>query len=247
MCGINGIIAFNTDGQTFLPKIEASIQSLRLRGPDAFATYQHENMAFGQARLSIIDTTAAANQPFFEEQNRYGIVFNGEIYNFKLIRNQLINKGFHFKTNCDTEVLLKGYIHWGLAILPKLNGFFTFAIYDKQTGDLLIARDRMGIKPLLIYQDSDKLIFASELKALMAFGIPKVIDKSSLYHYLQLNYIPSPFCILENVRKLEKGSYLFFSKKEQKKEEITYEIKAEKYYQIPFFRENQASKAISYE
>jgi asparagine synthase (glutamine-hydrolysing) len=130
---------------------------------------------------------------------RYTIVFNGEIFNFQELRQQLQAKGYTFNSGSDTEVLLKLYIHERENCLKHLNGFFAFAIYDKEKGSLFIARDRMGIKPLLYFQDEDKLIFASEMKALLTFGVPKEIDYVSLQQYLQLNYIPAPHTIFKNV------------------------------------------------
>ncbi|NTW33267.1 MAG: asparagine synthase (glutamine-hydrolyzing), partial [Bacteroidetes bacterium] len=157
--------------------------------------------------------------------DRYTIVFNGEFFNFQYYRDYLIKKGVQLKSQSDTEVLLNLYITEGPAFLNKINGFFAFAVYDRKEESLFIARDRMGIKPLFIYRDNDKFIFASELKALLEYGIPKEIDHTSLYEFLQLNYIPAPFSIFKNVSKLKPGSYLTI------KNEVVTETE---YYKIPF-------------
>jgi asparagine synthase (glutamine-hydrolysing) len=159
-----------------------------------------------------------------DESGRYTIIFNGEIFNFQQIRQQLQAKGFSFQSGTDTEVLLKLYIYEGENCLKHLNGFFAFAIYDKEKESLFIARDRMGIKPLLYFQDEDKFIFASEMKALLTFGAPKELDYVSLQQYLQLNYIPAPHTIFKQVRKLLPGHYIYIERKH---------VVEKQYYQIP--------------
>jgi asparagine synthase (glutamine-hydrolysing) len=142
MCGIVGIISKNKEE---LHKIEAATQTLSKRGPDCQNTFFYQNLALGHARLSIIDTSEAANQPFSDESQRFTIVFNGEIFNFNELKSELIKEGFTFKTNSDTEVLLYLFIKYGKDCLEMLNGFFAFAILDKQDDSLFIARDRMGV------------------------------------------------------------------------------------------------------
>ena len=229
MCGITGIFAFKERGKDFFSKIDASVSALSKRGPDGNGTFKHNNIALGHARLSIIDTSPAGAQPATDITGRYTIVFNGEFYNYREHRNQLIKKGVEFKSESDTEVLLYLYIQDGEKCLDKINGFFAFAIYDKVENSLFIARDRMGIKPLLIYQDEDKLIFASEMKAIMAFGIKKEIDTTSLYTYLQLNYIPAPNSIFKDVRKLNAGNFLKIKDNQ---------VINTTYYKIPFEKDN---------
>jgi len=139
---------------------------------------------------------------------RYTIIFNGEFFNYREHRDFVSSKGFKLKSTSDTEVLLYLYIIEGEKCLQRVNGFFALAIYDKQEQTVFIARDRMGVKPLLIYSDNDKLLFASEMKSLITMGIPKELDAVSLYTYLQLNYIPGPQSIFKNVRKLAPGHYI---------------------------------------
>lgn len=208
MCGITGIFAFNSTGKKYLDKINAATHCLINRGPDGEGTYTHHNLALGHRRLSIIDTTHAASQPFTDSTGRYTIVFNGEIFNYKQLRKQLEHKGIQFKSHSDTEVLLYLFIADKEKCLGQLDGEFAFAVYDNHTDQLFIARDRFGIKPVYFYKSRDRFVFASEMKALLAFDIPRIIDNAALQTYLHLNYIPSPYSIFENVRKLEAGNFL---------------------------------------
>ncbi len=226
MCGITGILAFNEEGNKHLSKISAATYSLLKRGPDGEGIYLNKNVALGHRRLSIIDTSSAAAQPFTEISERYTIVFNGEIFNYKSLRQQLESKGIQFKSQSDTEVLLQLFILEKENCLELLDGEFAFVIYDSVNSELFLARDRFGVKPLYYYKDAERFIFASELKALMAFEIPKVIDKNSLQLYFHLNYIPSPHSIFENVKKLESGTYLKINQKEN--------FESKKYYSIPY-------------
>lgn len=206
MCGICGGMSFNAKGGSYLNRIPAAIECLRLRGPDQKGLFADEAVALGQTRLSVIDLSDAAAQPFTDASERYTIVFNGEIYNFKELRKPLEDQGVVFRSQSDTEVLLYSYILEGPSFVQKLNGFFAFCIYDRIKNTLFLARDRMGIKPLFIYKNEDVFLFASELKALIALGIPKTLDKNSLYTYLQLNYIPAPASIFEGVQKVMPGT-----------------------------------------
>ena len=229
MCGIIGIAAFTSKTKPQFHLIKQAVQSLSQRGPDLSGVYHHNNVALGHTRLSIIDTSAAAAQPFTDLSKRYTLVFNGEIYNFQEIKRELNLSADHYQSNSDTEVLLLAYIRWGAEVLQKLNGFFAFVIYDRQEETLFIARDRMGIKPLLVYQDEEKIIFGSEMKALLAFNINRHIDKVSLFNYLEFNYIPPSYSIFHNVRTLPAGDYLFIRLK-QKKEPVLQKT----WYRIPF-------------
>ncbi|HSH65086.1 MAG TPA: asparagine synthase (glutamine-hydrolyzing), partial [Bacteroidia bacterium] len=211
MCGITGILAFNSSGKTYLNKIQVATQSLINRGPDGGGTYIHNKLALGHRRLSIIDTSDAANQPFTDIEGRYTIVFNGEIFNYKQLRKQLEQKGVRFKSHSDTEVLLYLFIADKEKCLNQLDGEFAFAVYDNQTEQLFIARDRFGIKPVYFFRDEDRFVFASEMKSLLAFDIPRKIDTASLQTYFHLNYIPSPYSIFENVRKLPAGNFIIIS------------------------------------
>lgn len=236
MCGITGIVAFNEKTKNSFQSLDRAIEALKSRGPDNNGTFAHNNCALGHTRLSIIDTSEAASQPFSSADGRYTIVFNGEFYNFKEHREILKSKGVQFRSNSDTEVLLYLYIHFGADFLKKINGCFALAIYDKHEESLLLARDRMGINPLLIYQDDEKLAFASEMKALLSLDIKKNIDYSSLHAYLHLNYVPGQQTILSHVSRLKPGSYWIIQKGK---------IKKETYYAIPQANKNYSSN-ISY-
>ncbi len=227
MCGITGIFAFNPIGRIHLIHLEAATRELSKRGPDAHGTWFDNHVGLGHRRLSIIDTSEGANQPFSDATGRYQIIFNGEIYNFRQIRDELGLKGYSFRTSGDTEVLLYSYIHWGKDCLEKLNGFFAFAIYDAGEKKLFIARDRFGIKPLYYYRDEDKVLFASEMKSLLRYQVKRRIDPLALHLYFQHTYIPSPHTILDGVHKLAQGHYMTIGSDG---------VRIEKYYTIPYDR-----------
>ncbi len=239
MCGITGIYAYNEVGRFHSINLKNAVDTLGRRGPDASNMSLHHMVNLGHARLSIIDLSRAANQPMKDESKRFTIVFNGEIYNYLSIKAELEEQGITFQTTSDTEVLLKGYIHFKEKILEKLNGFFAFAIYDEEDKSLFLARDRMGIKPLLIYEDENKLLFGSEMKALLAFGIDKELDYVSLKQYLQLNYTPGTRTIFKKVRRLAPGHYLKIKGREQEEKP---------FYQIPLPQtKDSAESPKSYE
>ncbi|MFA0961580.1 asparagine synthase (glutamine-hydrolyzing) [Roseivirga sp. BDSF3-8] len=225
MCGITGIRAFNEVGRVHMINLSSATRELSSRGPDDQGLFDTYYVGLGHRRLSIIDTSHDGHQPMSDISGRYTIVFNGEIFNYRELRKDLENKGQAFQSHTDTEVLLYLYINEGRGCLDRLNGFFAFAIHDKSDDSLFIARDRMGIKPLYYYADEDKVVFASEIKSLLAYHIPRSIDFESLYHYLQLNYIPSPHTILKDVYKLEPGHYLTIGGRE---------IASERYYTVPY-------------
>lgn len=207
MCGIAGIVAFTPAGTGCFNKITDASGTLNKRGPDHEGFFRSDQVVLAHRRLSIIDVSAAANQPMHDQSGRYRIVFNGEFFNYKEHRLVLEQQGVSFKTTSDTEVLLNLYIKEGPACLHKVNGFFALAIFDQAENTVFLARDRMGIKPLWYYADTDKFIFGSELKSLTAAGVPREIDRISLLNYLQLNYVPGPWSIFENVRKMRPGHY----------------------------------------
>ena len=238
MCGITGIFAFNLVGKFNRINISAATQSLSKRGPDFQDIYLDDWVGLGHRRLSIIDTSTIANQPMWDESRRYCIIFNGEIFNYQELKKELINQGTPFFSQSDTEVLLKLYIREKENCLDKINGFFSFCIYDKQEQSFFIARDRFGIKPLLYLHDEDKFLFASEMKSILHYGIDKELDYTSLHTYLQLNYIPSPNTIFKKVKKLLPGHYLTI---------VNSQLSIAKYYTVPYDSESANSNSISYE
>lgn len=209
MCGITGIYAFNMVGRISMINIANATNALSSRGPDFQDMFNDQTVALGHTRLSIIDPNPEGHQPMTDSSGRYHIIFNGEIYNYRVLRKSLLSEGVEFNSETDTEVLLNLYIQKGKGCLYMINGFFSFAIYDKEEGSLFIARDRMGIKPLYYLKDQDRVLFASEMKSIIEYGIEKEIDYTALYTYLQLNYIPAPKTIFQDVKKLMPGQCMF--------------------------------------
>ncbi len=213
MCGIAGILNF--DNSKVNPEIANVIKSsLEHRGPDfSKVDYINENVAMIHSRLAIIDLDDRSNQPMFSEDERFSIVFNGEIYNYKEIRKSLEQKGVSFQTDGDTEVLLKGYIFHGSNILQLLRGQFAFAIHDSYEESFFLARDRVGIKPLYFSIFNDVFIFSSELKAIENSGlIPFKPDLDSYVAYLRHLAVPTSRTGNKNILKLEPGQYLVINK-----------------------------------
>ena len=213
MCGIGGIVSTNNS------KIDQNIAndmkvSLEHRGPDhSSINYISDSECFIHSRLSIIDLDSRSNQPYQDDDKRYTIVFNGEIYNFKEIRAELQSKGVKFSTEGDTEVLLKGYIEYKSEILKKLRGQFAFAIHDAKTSSIFLARDRIGIKPLYFAKNDDWFIFSSELKTIEQSNlIPFEPDIESYITYLRHLCVPMNRTGNLNISKVQPGEYIeFFS------------------------------------
>ncbi len=238
MCGITGLFAFNDHGRLALTCLQAATDAIIRRGPDSQGHYAYDNVGLGFRRLAILDLSADGNQPMTDVSGRYTIVFNGEIFNFRELRAKLESKGYVFASQTDTEVILQLYISEGRGFLKKLNGFFGLAIYDKEENSLFIARDRMGVKPLLVYRDENQLFFASEMKSLLALGVPRKLDYAALSHYLQLNYIPGPATIFKGVKKLLPGHYLFIKGDK---------VVRKRWYKIPYDPKKVARNKTSYE
>ena len=225
MCGIVGYFTKNHTHQ-LEESLKNAILSLSKRGPDHQQTKAlSPQVGFAHARLSIIDTSSVANQPMSDQSGRFTIIFNGEIFNFRELRQKFF-ADVKFDSNSDTEVLLNLYIIFGKDCLPLLNGFFAFAIFDRQTQQIFLARDRFGIKPIHIYSDDSMLVFASELKAIFKFPIKKELDYNTLALYLQLNYVPGKNSILKHVQKLLPGHFAVIDENGT--------LKTEEYYSIPF-------------
>ncbi len=207
MCGVVGIWQFKS--QIDHNTIEKSAQKLNNRGPDSEGIFfsNDRRLALAHKRLSIIDLSEKASQPMAE--NGYTIVFNGEIYNFKEIKQELKKEGFNFFSNSDTEVVLKAYQKWQEDSLEKLRGMFAFAIWDEKKNELFLARDRFGIKPLYFYKDKEKFIFASEIKAILASGlVKKEVDFRTVEEFLRLGYVADIQTIYKGIVSLEAGCYL---------------------------------------
>jgi len=220
------------------------VSQLKHRGPDDNGCELWElnefQVGFAHARLSIIDLSQLGHQPMFDETGKYSIIFNGEIYNFKEIKKELDKKGIKFKSNSDTEVVLKAFIHLGVEAVHSFIGMFAFVIYDMESSKIYFFRDRAGVKPLYYYWQNDLFLFGSELKSFHQHpNFKKKIDPISLNNYLKLGYVPTPNSIFRNTYKLTQGHYLIFNLK-------TKEIKEEKYWSaIDFY--NKPKRELSLE
>ncbi|GAB6886739.1 asparagine synthase (glutamine-hydrolyzing) [Desulfothermus okinawensis JCM 13304] len=212
MCGIAGFLDFRgIDKDKSKGLLKSMVNTLIHRGPDEEGYYLDQFVALGHRRLSIIDLESG-NQPMVE-LNKAVIVFNGEIYNFKQVRCELESLGYSFSTNSDTEVILKSYLQWGVECLNRLNGMFAFAIWDIEKKILFLARDRIGKKPLYYTNSNGKILFGSEIKALTTTNTTsKELDYEALDCFFSYGYIPSPKTIFKDIKKLEPGHYLIFSK-----------------------------------
>ena len=204
MCGIVGYVSKTKY------KLDKHLLAIKHRGPDAVGTYYDENLGLGHTRLSIVDTKSEANQPFTLENKNFIVVFNGEIYNFKELREELILKGYKFLTTSDTEVLLNTYIEYGAEMFEHLDGMFAFSIFDKEKNTLLSARDHLGIKPFYYFLDKEnkEFYFASELSAIFEFPISKVVDEDAVTELLFNGWLYEPNTGFKNIYKLQPGEYL---------------------------------------
>ena len=210
MCGITGI--YSKDN---IPNIEERIQkmnfSIKHRGPDAGGNYIENNIGLGHRRLSIIDTREVSNQPMHSNSNIWHLVFNGEIYNFEEIKMQL---NYNFKTNSDTEVIIAAVEEKGLDwFIKQANGMFAIALYNSETKELFLVRDRLGIKPLYFYNDGDNFIFSSEIKAILSSGLVDAkFNEEAVDEYLANRYIRAPYTFFKNIFQVNSGTYLSVSK-----------------------------------
>ncbi len=207
MCGIAGILYHDPARRVRREEIVRMVDTLVHRGPDGDGHYVDGPVGIGMRRLAIIDLVTG-QQPIGNEDGSIWVVSNGEIYNFPELRPRLEAKGHVFRTHSDTEVLLHQYEDEGEGLLAHLNGMFAFALWDRRRHRLLLARDRLGVKPLYYACLPDRLVFGSEIKALLQAGVPRDLDRQALHHYLSLGYIPAPWSIFEAVRKLPAGHFL---------------------------------------
>jgi len=211
MCGLAGFVDFlrKTDVHT----LDQMTESLHLRGPDDKGVFSRQGpeaqVGLAHTRLSVIDLSAAGHQPM--RHRHFVIVYNGELYNYAEIKISLENLGKKFQSNSDTEVILQAYEHWGKACVQKFIGMFAFAIYDEEKEELVLCRDRIGVKPLYFYYADDLFLVGSELKALRKHPrFPKRISREAVYWYIQYSYVPGPLSIYEDCFKLEPGHWLTF-------------------------------------
>ncbi len=208
MCGICGKLNFDRGAELAPALIRTMLDAIRHRGPDDEGVYIAHQVGLGHRRLSIIDLNSG-HQPLSNEDGTIWIVFNGEIYNYRELRAFLLSKGHVFKTQTDTEVIVHLYEEFGPQCLERLRGMFAFAIWDEKTKTLFLARDRVGIKPLYYFQTSKSLVFASEIKAILADpAVPREIAPEMIDRFLTFLYLPGEETLLKGINKLSPGWYL---------------------------------------
>ena len=209
MCAIAGIIRFS--GAANEKEISEMNDRMTRRGPDDSGVFVKGGVALSHRRLSIIDIETG-HQPLTVDDGNVVIVYNGEIYNFQELREELEQRGATFYTNTDTEVVAQAYLYYGIqSCLEKMEGMFAFAIYDQRTGEVHVARDKFGEKPLYFIQSHAEFRFASELKAFNPREQRFAIDKTALNLFLTLDYVPAPYTIYEPVRKMMPGTWTTIS------------------------------------
>src|SRR3954468_2522406 len=209
MCGIAGILNFDRHQPVDRNLVAAMTRAVAHRGPDAEGIWVEGPVGLGHRRLSIIDLSTAAEQPMVSDDGQVRIIYNGEVYNFRQLKRELAAHGYKFRTASDTEVILQAYRHYGLEFLNHLRGMFALAIWDARQQLLLVARDRIGIKPLYYRTAGNYIVFACELKArLVDPRTPREVDAAALSDFLHLLSIPDPHSILVGVQKLEAGHML---------------------------------------
>ena len=233
MCGIAGFLL--RDGQAQVSDVRAMCEVIRHRGPDDEGFYVDRGCGIGMRRLSIIDLSTG-HQPMSNEDGSIWVVFNGEIYDYRELRDDLIGRGHHFTTNSDTEVLVHLYEEEGTAGLRRLRGMFAFCIWDARARKILLARDRFGKKPLYYAQTPSGFYFGSELRCLRVAGVPLDIDNEALRLYFQFGYIADPYSPFRSVRKLMPGCWLEYSSEGG--------VKQGRYWRLPPFAEdNQTGRS----
>jgi asparagine synthase (glutamine-hydrolysing) len=226
MCGIIGVLSKKTNPDfhsEFIEPLGQALNRMEYRGPDNKGIWSENGICFGHRRLSIIDLSSDGNQPFKSSDQRFVIVFNGEIYNYRELRSSLQNHGHNFTTETDTEVILAAYAQYGQQFCKYLRGMFALVIYDRKLKEIVFARDRLGKKPLFIFENDQVIIFSSEVKFFHAFkNIPLEINEESLLNFLSLQYIPGPQTIYKNVSQIKAGEIFTYDLKKNQGKSNTY-------------------------
>lgn len=208
MCGIVGLIS-QSGAPIQIEVILTMRDQLTHRGPDDHGIYTDSVVGFGHTRLSILDLSSQGHQPMGSEDGQIWLVYNGEVYNFKELRQELEGLGSRFCSNTDTEVVLRSFQQWGEACVHRFNGMFAFAVWDGRRKRLLLARDRLGVKPLFYYSDQGRFAFASELKSLLRIpNFERELDWEAISDFLSMNYIPPPASPFRRIRSLPPGHLL---------------------------------------
>lgn len=225
MCGIVGYISKSSKFLSSVECVRKMTNTIIHRGPDATGEWVNSKVALGHRRLSIIDLDEKSNQPMLSHDGRYVIVFNGEIYNYKELKEELLREGCHFRTNSDTEVILESYRRYGIECLNKFNGMWAFVIYDTLDNRIILSRDRFGVKPLYILENKDVLIFASEIKAILSV-LPeeRLLNSTWIYRYIAgtLNEDVDEECIFKNVKIFPSSHYMIYNLNNNNKETHCY-------------------------
>lgn len=213
MCGICGEYIYGGRGKIDHLVIERMMEVMKHRGPDDQGSYFGDEIGLGHRRLSIIDLSSLGRQPMCNEDKTVWVVFNGEIFNYLEIREELEARGHVFVSKSDTEVIVHAYEEYGIECVHRFNGMFSIGIWDDKRKRVVLIRDRVGVKPLYYYLDGNVLIWASEIKAILENpSVPKELDMQALCNFLTLHYVPAPRTMFRNIQKLKPGSYLICNK-----------------------------------
>jgi asparagine synthase (glutamine-hydrolysing) len=221
MCGITGAIGAPVSDEV----LGAALASLRHRGPDAEGRAHFAGASLGHRRLAVIDLSPAGEQPMFNDDRSVAVVFNGEIYNHHVLRRELEALGARFVSRSDTEVIVRGYEQWGDSVVARLDGMFAFALHDDRRKRTLLARDRAGKKPLFYAQLGERVLFGSEIKALLALGLHAALDTQSLPFLLVYGYVPSPRSLYREVRQLPPAHLMVVE---------AGRVETQRYWSVPF-------------
>ncbi len=232
MCGISGFLHHDAGRQAGMEVIKRMNDRISHRGPDGEGFYHNQNVALGHRRLAIIDLSTG-EQPMYSADRTIALVFNGEIYNYIELREELILLGNHFVTTSDTEVIIQAYRTWGVDCQKRFNGMWAFALWDDDLKRLFVSRDRMGEKPLYYSQSDNSLIFGSELKAVIAYGIPEEPRLDMLELYFTLGFIPSPYTFYKGINQLMPGKCILADSRG---------MKVETYWHLPDITEKDLVK-----
>jgi asparagine synthase (glutamine-hydrolysing) len=236
MCGIAGYIYLDKDKLADFSVVKRMTDSIIHRGPDAEGFYVKNNVALGHRRLSIIDLNTG-DQPMYNDNKTLALIFNGEIYNYIELREELKGFGFKFRTTSDTEVIIKAYEKWGVDCQSKFNGCWAIAIWDESKQQLFLSRDRVGEKPLYYTCFEDAIVFASEIKSLFAYGIPRSPNIELIEMYLVLTNIPAPFTFYKGIQNLRPGHFLILKNKQ---------LTEHKFWDLPEISEQNMVSESSY-